>query len=121
MAYDITTHKYRPLPEFLEIRRSGIQGQGVFTLVPLSPQDVLGLSHSYLYRGSSTTPLLIRTPLGAFINHSSEPNCQIIVSEDDWYLITLRDIEPLEELTIDYEITSTLLDSNDPSNNDRME
>lgn len=119
MSYDITTHKYRPLPDFLEIRRSPIQGQGVFTLLPLSPNDVLGLTHSYLYRGTSSTPILVRTPLGAFLNHSPEPNCQIRVSEDDWYLLTLRDIDISEELTIDYEITSTLLD--DSPDNDRVD
>ena len=50
----------------------------------------------------------IRTPLGGFINHSEEPNCVLILTQDwDDYLvfniITKRSIAKGEELLLDYE------------------
>ena len=57
---------------------------------------------------------LIRTPLGGFLNHSDDPNCEKVklkfTNEDKepsysfnkWNLITLRDIKVGEELTLTY-------------------
>ena len=57
---------------------------------------------------------LVRTPLGGFINHSDEPNCEKIklryTNEDKqpvyyfniWNLITIKDIKEGEELTLKY-------------------
>ena len=53
--------------------------------------------------------LLIRTPLGGFINHSDTPNCgrsQIRIKPglDKWSIIVIEDIEEGEELTLKYKI-----------------
>ena len=37
-----------------------------------------------------------------FINHSCEPNCQIVVSRGRVFIEALRDIDPGEELSYDY-------------------
>lgn len=39
-----------------------------------------------------------------YTNHSDDPNCEVAYDEDDGtvYIEALRDIEPDEELTIDY-------------------
>ena len=44
----------------------------------------------------------IRTPLGGFINHSEEPNCELIGIGKAKYLITINDIMPEEEVTLKY-------------------
>lgn len=40
--------------------------------------------------------------IARFINHSCFPNCEAIVSGGRIYIHTLRDVDPGEEITIDY-------------------
>ena len=49
---------------------------------------------------------LIRTPLGGFINHSENPNCELIEDENDEYkrLQTISKIEEGKELTLKYSL-----------------
>jgi SET domain-containing protein len=37
-----------------------------------------------------------------FVNHSCDPNCEIVISRGRVYIHSLRDIEPSEELSYDY-------------------
>ena len=60
---------YRPLPDFLTIKNSEIEGLGLFATKDIPSGTNLGASHIKLYSQ------IIRTPLGAFYNHSTEPNC----------------------------------------------
>ena len=93
--------QYNPLPTGLMVADSGISGQGVFTTRRLVAGTELGISH---YR---IDEILIRTPLGGFINHSDAPNCvrnQIRIKPgfDKWNLVVVEDIEEGEELTLKY-------------------
>ena len=54
------------------------------------------------YKAHEVTDGLVRTPLGGFINHSEEPNCELIGIGKGKYLIVNKDIMPEEELTITY-------------------
>jgi|TARA_R100000306_G_C4343913_1_gene126648 SET domain-containing protein len=100
---------YRPLPDALTIKASKVNGLGLFTKEKLTLGDNLGMSH--LKIGDT----IFRTPLGGFINHANDPNCvkaELRMTEEDikgnaynykkWNLITIRDIEEGEELTIRY-------------------
>ena len=96
-------NQYNPLPSGLVIADSGINGQGLFTTRKLVRGTHLGESH-YRLDGE-----LIRTPLGGFINHADEPNCQrsqirIRPGFDKWNLIVIEDIEEGEELTLKYKL-----------------
>ena len=93
--------QYNPLPTGLMVADSGISGQGVFTTRRLVAGTELGISH---YR---IDEILIRTPLGGFINHADEPNCvrnqiRIRPGFDKWNLVVVEDIEEGEELTLKY-------------------
>jgi len=93
-------HDYKPLPYFLEILDSPIEGQGLFLVnadVALEKDSYLGMSHNLTENGE-----LFRTPLGGFINHSDYPNCKIEWNEDSGMLFTITSIEPGEELTLNY-------------------
>jgi len=95
---------YKPLPDFVEIRNSPIHGVGLFAKTPIEKGKHLGVSHIYA-PGFETS--YIRTPVGGFINHSEEPNCHKIESPDEsvityFSLVTSRNIEKDEELTITY-------------------
>ena len=100
---------YRPLPDSLTIKVSGINGLGLFSKKDILKGTNLGISHSKI------NSMLIRTPLGGFINHSDTPNCikikSIISNIDDpdikfdyikYNLITLEHIKENTELTLKY-------------------
>jgi SET domain-containing protein len=93
---------YRPLPKSLTIKKSGIDGLGLFAIDDIKVSTELGITHIYLWDN------WIRTPLGGFINHSTYPNCYIkeIIKQDKKcrVLYTLRDINKKEELTVYYKI-----------------
>ena len=92
--------KYKPLSKGLRIEKSKIQGFGLFTLFFLKAGTNLGTSHIKI------KDELIRTPLGGFVNHSDDPNCEKIKLHDKDYikynLVTIKDIEGGDELTVKY-------------------
>ena len=95
--------EYHPLSSGLTVAESGISGQGVFTTRRLVAGTELGISHWRVERE------FIRTPLGGFINHSDEPNCQrsqirIKPGFDKWNLMVIEDIEEGCELTLKYKM-----------------
>jgi hypothetical protein len=90
---------YRPLPEHLTIMPSKIEGLGLFTLKEIENSTTLGLTHYYFPEQPNG---YLRTPLGGFINHSDRPNCALYTVGPEKYLVTERDIEPGEELTVAY-------------------
>ena len=95
--------QYNPLPSGLTVTDSRISGQGLFATRRLVAGTELGISH---YR---IDEILIRTPLGGFINHADEPNCQrsqirVKPGYDKWSIMTLDDIEEGEELTLKYKL-----------------
>ena len=94
---------YKPLPDGLTIKKSDVQGLGLFATKDFEAEVVLGIVHildKNFPHGS------IRTALGAFYNHSDEPNCKNI--KGFWhlkpvkYLITTREIKKGDELTAQY-------------------
>jgi hypothetical protein len=100
---------YKPLPDFLTIAPSGINGIGLFTEEGIAQGTNLGMCH--LKMGET----IIRTPLGGFINHSNDHNCvkvELLMTNEDkpgqhfdykkWNLVTVRDIKAGEELTTQY-------------------
>ena len=94
---------YQPLPSGLTVADSGIAGQGLFTTRKLVAGTDLGISH-YRIDGE-----YIRTPLGGFINHAAEPNCQrtqirVRPGFDKWNLMVMEDIEEGGELTLKYKL-----------------
>jgi len=107
---------YKPLPSGLIIKDSDIQGQGVFTTRDLMVGCNLGESHYRIdtsgvesINEEENKNLLIRTPLGGFINHSEEPNChrtqvRIKPGFDKWIVTVIKNIAAGEELTLKYTI-----------------
>ena len=98
---------YKPLPEFLTIQQSGIDGLGLFAKEGIAQGTNLGMTHIKL-NGN-----MVRTPLGGFINHSDDANVvkvELLMTNEGkikfnykkWNLVTLRDIKKGEELTVKY-------------------
>jgi len=108
---------YKPLPDSLIIRSSGIEGQGVFAKENIPEQTKLGMTHVEVGK------LILRTPLGGFLNHSDTPNCaksSYLLTRQEWNhlqdlpdekynhdfkkwsLITIKNIKEGEELTLKY-------------------
>ena len=95
---------YKPLPESVTIKASGVHGLGLFADQKIKHGTNLGMSHMKL------KDTIFRTPLGGFINHANEPNCikaELLMTNDSfdykkWNLITLQYIKKGEELTVRY-------------------
>ena len=100
---------YKPLPNSLTIKKSGIDGLGLFAKEGIAQGTNLGMSHVLIGSG------VIRTPLGGFINHSTDANTVKVelkingtddsllkVATKKWNLVTLRDIKEGEEVTVRY-------------------
>ena len=62
---------YKPLPKFLTIKKSPIEGLGLYA-----------------------TDDIIRTPLGGFYNHSNEPNVRRVISDN---LPNLKCGDPIDD------------------------
>ena len=90
---------YRPLPPYLTVKSSNVDGLGLFAIEPIRKSTSLGISHvadRHFKNG------YIRTPLGGFINHSNTPNCKIFKEGRLISIITTTDITEGEELTLKY-------------------
>ena len=91
---------YKPLPEGLRIEKSKIEGYGLVTLSFIKEGTNLGVSHIKI------KDEIIRTPLGGFLNHSDDPNCEKVKLQEENYtkynLITIKNIKAWEELTVKY-------------------
>ena len=84
---------YKPLPDSVEVRKSSIHGYGLFATTFIKRGTHLGVSHIYA-PGFETS--YIRTPIGGFINHDDESMLTY------YSLVTTKDIEKDEELTVKY-------------------
>ena len=99
---------YKPLPDSLTIKPSGIDGLGLFTKENINRGTNLGMSHLKL--GEK----IFRTPLGGFYNHSKDPNCYLkprliyfCASTDHKRLVTtVMELYALEDIPKDTEITT---------------
>ena len=111
---------YKALHDDITIKKSSIHGLGVFAIKDIPQDIVLGISHvkdkdntGRYHRG------YIRTPLGGFINHSTQPNCikvtpRLKLFPRHWPILkegeealsiairTNKDVKEGEELTVFY-------------------
>ena len=90
---------YRPLPSYLTIKPSPVEGLGLFAVEPIKKSTSLGISHVYDKWFDNG---YIRTPLGGFINHSTTPNCKTLYEGRLISIITIKDIKEGDELTLTY-------------------
>ncbi len=103
----IKDSSWRPLPEFLTVQSSKIEGLGLFALNNISAGTDLGITHIFDSRFHDN---YIRLPLGAFINHHEIPNCDAIFAQEDSKvgklkhirIIANKDILEGEEITVKY-------------------
>jgi hypothetical protein len=100
---------YKPLPKGLTIGKSKVQGLGLFTNFFVKHGTNFGVSHMKI------NGMLVRTPLGGFVNHSDKPNCiksKVLITGINnpklkfdytaYHLVALKDITGGDELTVKY-------------------
>ena len=90
---------YRPLPTYLTINSSKINGLGLFAVEPIKKSTNIGISH---VKDLHFANGYIRTPLGGFINHSTTPNCETFYEGPLISINTLTDIKAGDEITLKY-------------------
>lgn len=106
----------------VEVRRSGIQGQGVFSLRPIARGEVihkiddsrvvddehpvrrdLGENPEHCDWLPDGTTVLMQRPAGT-INHSCDPNVFVYSVDQQRFILAMCDIAAGEELLFDYSI-----------------
>tara|TARA_B100000900_G_scaffold153320_1_gene130253 strand:- start:219 stop:587 length:369 start_codon:yes stop_codon:yes gene_type:complete len=92
---------YTPLPYFLTIKESDIEGLGLFAKENIDRGVDLGVSHIHHHKFLNS---YIRTPLGGFVNHSEKPNCKLADYKTEMHLYTTELIKAGEELTLKYKL-----------------
>jgi SET domain-containing protein len=115
-----------PVRRFLSVRRSGIHGRGVYARAPIPadtriveyrgeritsaeaerryPDDFSAAHHTFLFAVDDDTMIdaAYGGNLARWINHSCDPNCEVVEEDGRLYIESIRDIEPGEELAYDY-------------------
>jgi SET domain-containing protein len=96
---------YRPLPPYLTIKESQIEGLGLFATEDIPQGTDMGVTH--IWSGRHKPDNYIRLPLGGFFNHSTTPNAKIVQENDlvmgrHLRLVAIRDIVRGEEVTAQY-------------------
>lgn len=96
------TNEYKPLPDFLTIKKSDIHGLGLFSKKFIPEGTELGISHLH---NENFPDNYLRLPLGGFINHHEMPNCIAKYFEEPEKHIkiySIKDIPSGKELTVKY-------------------
>ena len=102
----MTTKKkpYKPLPDYLSIGPSDIHGAGIIAKDDIPADIEIGISHVY---DPNFQHEYIRTPLGGFINHNDEANCELIDDDENTDYKKIRTIKKITEgteLTLKYSL-----------------
>lgn len=112
----------------IQVRRSGVHGKGVFALRPIADGERIieykgeivswkkasarepdngDPDHTFLF--GIDDRLVIDANFGGnaarYINHSCDPNCETEQINERVFIHAIRDIEPGEELSYDYQLT----------------
>lgn len=91
---------YRPLPNYLTIKKSSIDGLGLFATKDIPAKTFIGETH---YKFNSNDADWVRTPLGGFINHADKPNSEIkSFGNYKRCLSTIVDVAKGTEITVFY-------------------
>ena len=90
---------FKPLPSNVTIQKSKIHGLGLFAVAKIPAETELGISH---VRDDRFSNGYIRTSLGGFFNHSTNPNCEAIYDGDFIRIKTLKNIDSGDEITVNY-------------------
>ena len=113
---------------YFELRRSSIQGRGAFALRRIRrgtriieytgeiitdeeadrryDDEKMARHHTFLFAVDVNHVIdgAVRGNDASFINHSCEPNCTSVIEDQRIFVESLRDIQPGEELTYDYNL-----------------
>ncbi len=109
------------LEDKLEARESAIHGMGVFTTIPIPKDEVIMRitgdvidedeccrreeeeNNVYIFYNGDNYIDVLNTPVIKYINHECDYNCYVDEGDETSLLLyAYRDIQPGEELTIDY-------------------
>jgi len=102
---------YRPLPSYLTIKESSLDGLGVFSKENIPIRTSIGCYSHIIIDEPYINKELQRVNFGGFINHSKTPNCVLELSKEYsnnrrkrlyYKLLTIRDIQIGEEILLDY-------------------
>lgn len=88
------------------VNNSRINGVGVFCGMSIQKGNILFKAIEYNKK---------ITPLGTKVNHCNNPNSQLVKMNNDWYLISIKNIDKNSEITADYNFTPDFIKKPDIS------
>lgn len=120
-----------PHKKLYEIRKSGIQGRGVFAVQRIRPgqkiveyagerisnaaadkrydEENMSRHHTFLFTLDADTVVdgHSKGNDARYINHACDPNCEAVIDDDRIWIYALRNIQPGTELGYDYQYERT--------------
>ena len=130
MKQNGTSNRARAKDSF-EVRKSNIQGRGVFATRRIRPgpriveytgekisndeadrrydEDRMNRHHTFLFTLDRNTCIdgNVRTNKARLINHSCDPNCEAVIEGKRIWIYALKNIQPGVELAYDYQYERT--------------
>lgn len=91
------------LPKGFKIGDSVIEGQGLFSVYNRAKGKIIGEGEYPTHvHDKRFIDAFSRTALGTFINHSDDPNCELVLVGDAYFLKTIKKIKVGDEIFVKY-------------------
>ena len=95
-------YKYQ-LPKGFKIQDSDVEGQGLFSTHNRAKGNIVGENvYPTHVHDKRFDDAFGRTALGTFINHSDDPNFELVLIDDAFFLKTLKQIKVGDEVFVKY-------------------
>lgn len=107
---------FYPTKLLLADTQIGGRGIGLFTLSNIPKEKLIGIyivdksvknkkfDTPIVFNENNTTIFYETIPFGRYMNHSDNPNCELVFDSEIFYIRTNDDIPKGEELMVDYKI-----------------
>jgi len=98
------------MSELFTIKKSPIQGKGVFAKQTIKRNQKIGVA--IIYRMFMIPE--ITSHFGKWLNHSSRPNTRLVRRGKEYQIVANRMIKKNEEITVNYDRTPWFIDGAQP-------
>ncbi|MCZ2224543.1 MAG: SET domain-containing protein-lysine N-methyltransferase [Chitinophagales bacterium] len=86
-----------------KVDKSKISGKGIFLKDNVKKDEEIGLGFIKIKNTGNLDKDYKREILGKYLNHSKKPNTKLKIINNEFYIVSIKNIDSGEELFIDYD------------------